>query len=81
MTLDMENYWHICTDGLAKNVIFKNRADYVFGMNSIPVCTLAHGVTTLAFCLMSNHVHFVVRGTEELSLRFIKAYRRTFLHR
>ena len=49
----MENYWHICTDGLAKNVIFKNRADYVFGMNSIPVCTLTHSVTMLAFCLMS----------------------------
>ena len=72
----MENYWHICTDGLTKNVIFKTRADYVFGMNSIPVCTLAHGVTMLAFCLMSNHVHFVVQGTEELSLKFIKAYRR-----
>lgn len=72
----MENYWHICTDGLAKNVIFKDRADYIFGMNSIPVCALTHGVTLLAFCLMSNHVHFVVQGTEELSLRFIRAYRR-----
>ena len=72
----MVNNWHICTDGLAKNVIFKSRADYVFGMNSIPVCALLHEVTVLAFCLMSNHVHFVVSGTEEHALRFIKAYRR-----
>lgn len=72
----MENYWHICTEGLVKNVIFKSREDYIVGMNAIPVCTLLFNVTVLAFCLMSNHVHFIVHGDEADCRKFIINYRR-----
>lgn len=72
----MENHWHICTDGLEKNVIFKSRKDYIAGMNGIPVCAVGSQVTILAFCLMSNHVHFIVRGTETGCRNFIIRYKR-----
>lgn len=72
----MENDWHICTDGLARNVIFKSREDYVYGMNSVAVCAYRYGVEILAFCLMSNHVHFVVRGTYDNCRQFIGNYKR-----
>lgn len=72
----MENYWHICTEGLVKKVIFKSREDYIVGMNAIPVCAQRFNVTVLAFCLMDNHVHFIAHGTEEDCGGFIKAYRK-----
>lgn len=72
----MENDWHICTDGLARNVVFRSREDYIYGMNSMAVCAYRHCVTVLAFCLMSNHVHFVVRGTYGNCRQFIGNYKR-----
>ena len=72
----MENHWHICTDGLEKNVIFKSDTDYIYGMNSIPVCAVGNQVTILAFCLMSNHVHFIVHGEEDNCRKFITQYKK-----
>lgn len=72
----MENHWHICTDGLEKNVIFKSDTDYIYGMNSIPVCAAGNQVTILAFCLMSNHVHFIVHGEEDNCRKFITQYKK-----
>ena len=46
-------YWHICTDGLAREIIFKDVKDYIFGMNGVPTLSLSYGITVLAFCLMS----------------------------
>ncbi|HIZ88064.1 MAG TPA: transposase [Candidatus Coprenecus pullistercoris] len=73
----MENqYWHICTDGLDRNLIFTGRSDYISGMNSIPVYALSYDVKVLAFCLMSNHVHFIVSGQEENGVKFIRHYKK-----
>ena len=72
----MENYWHICTEGLVKKVIFKSREDYIVGMNAIPVCAQRFNVTVLAFCLMDNHVHFIVQGAEANCRKFIINYKR-----
>lgn len=72
----MENHWHICTDGLEKNVIFKSDTDYIYGMNSIPVCAAGNQVAILAFCLMSNHVHFIVHGEEDNCRKFITQYKK-----
>ena len=52
-----KSYWHICTDGLAREIIFKDVKDYIFGMNGVPALSLSYDITVLAFCLMSNHVH------------------------
>lgn len=71
-----KHYWHICTDGLAREIIFKDVKDYIFGMNGVPALSLFYGVTVLAFCLMSNHVHFVVRGFEKGCRTFITAYKK-----
>lgn len=57
-------------------MIFKTRSDYVAGMNAIPVYILNYDVAVLAFCLMSNHVHFVVRGQENSCVKFIRHYRK-----
>lgn len=72
----MKGYWHVCTDGLEKGLIFKDKDDFIFGMNGVPVCALRHGVYVLAFCLMDNHVHFILAGDEFSCLNFILSYKR-----
>ena len=32
----MKGYWHVCTDGLEKGLIFKDKDDFIFGMNGVP---------------------------------------------
>ena len=71
-----KHFRHICTAGLEKEIIFKTDADYIFGMNSIPVCMADRDISMHAFCLMDNHVHFIAHGTEEDCGGFIKAYRK-----
>ena len=71
-----KKFWHICTDGLAKGIIFTSDEDYVFGMNGIPVYSLKYDISILAFCLMSNHVHFIVQGEFEKCRQFIRTYKR-----
>lgn len=72
----MKGYWHVCTDGLEKGLIFKDKDDFIFGMNGVPVCALRHGVYVLAFCLMDNHVHFILTGDEFSCRNFILSYKR-----
>lgn len=48
-------------------MIFKDRADYVFGMNSIPVCTLAHCVIMLTDISNSNDgIYNLMRAVSHL---------------
>ena len=68
--------WHICTEGLEDDLIFKSAGDFVYGMNGVPVCALTSGVSILCFCLMDNHVHFIVNGTKADGERFIRQYLR-----
>ncbi len=73
----MENkVYHIGTKGLDKNLWFWDDEDYIDGMNSVPVCALEADVTIYCFCLMSNHVHFIVGGLEGNCVRFIREYKR-----
>lgn len=55
-------YWHLCTPGEFQSVIFKEREDFVFGMNLVAWC-VAHyegAIKIYTFQLMSNHFHFVL---------------------
>ncbi len=69
-------FYHICTNGLAKGLWFRDREDYVDGMNSVPICAFETDVKIYCFCLMSNHVHFIVKGMEANCTRFIREYKR-----
>lgn len=73
----MENsYWHICTDGLSREIIFKSEDDFIFGMNGVPVYSFHFDVRIMAFCLMSNHVHFITYGSGTGCKGFIRGYRK-----
>lgn len=61
----MKKFWHVCTEGLAKVVIFKKEEDFIFGMNGVAVYSFKFGIKVLAFCLMDNHMHFILWCSEE----------------
>ncbi len=68
-------YYHVYTKGLEDAIIFRDRDDYVAGMNLVAVAHFKTGVRMLAFVLMSNHVHFVFYGRKSDVLRFINLYK------
>ena len=57
---DSEGYYHICTDGLSRKLLFRDTDDYVKGMNDIPACLQQIKGEILCFSLMPNHVHFLL---------------------
>ena len=71
-----KGYYHVSSHGLEKNDIFRSREDFIQGMNDIALCVLGYDVCILAFCLMSNHFHFVLYGTREECMRFACEYKR-----
>ncbi len=72
----MRNIYHIYTNGTAKGLWFLNEEDFRLGMNSIPSCAMGADITIYCFCLMSNHVHFIVQGEKEGCIKFIKEYKK-----
>lgn len=77
MAGEMEKkYWHVCTEGLEKETVFGSREDFIYGMNGVPVYAIMYDVMVLAFCLMINHVHFIVAGKEKECRDFIQSYKR-----
>ena len=56
-------YYHFFTDGRYQSLIFRDAEDFMRGMNAIAFSAQAcRSVSIMAFCLMNNHVHFVLKG-------------------
>lgn len=72
----MKRFYHVYTKGLDQDIIFRERADYVAGMNYVPVSLHGLDLDLLAFVLMSNHFHFIIYGTKEECEHFIDHYKR-----
>ena len=73
---NIKRYYHVYTKGLEDDVIFRNRADFVAGMNYVPVSLKKAGVDVIVFVLMSNHFHFLVYADKPSALKVIDAYKR-----
>ena len=70
----LRNCWHVCTRGLKTRLIFRDAEDFVYGMNGVAICSHGMKLAVLAFCLMGNHVHFVLNGEERAVKDFIASY-------
>lgn len=76
----MNRFFHWCCKGLTSDLLFENEQEFIAGMNRIAVCYLyclekGHPVRIVAFCLLNNHFHFVLYGTEEDAAMFMEHYR------
>ena len=76
----MKSYFHYCCRGLKTDLIFADEREFIAGMNRIGVCYLyclekGMQVQIIAHCLLSNHFHFVLYGTEEATELFMDYYK------
>lgn len=59
----MKKIWLVTTDHLEEELWFRDEEDFKVGMNFVAIqAACSAGVNVLAFILMSNHVHFVLKG-------------------
>ena len=62
-----QGWYHFVTD---KTVwLFHSQEEFVFGMNTIALCTLLYPVRIVRFELMGNHIHLVLQGTGAACLK------------
>lgn len=69
-------FYHACSEGLEKSLIFRNREEFIVGMNYVAICEHKFKVRILCFCLMGNHFHFILSGTYDECWRFMNEYKR-----
>ena len=69
-------YYHVCSEGLEKRMIFRNRKEFIMGINYVALCHLKCNVRILCFCLMGNHFHFILSGSYQECWKFGNEYKR-----
>lgn len=74
------HYFHCATKGLEKTVLFQDAREFIAGMNRVAFCLASirqkYVLTIICFCLMDNHVHFILHGTREACMEFMRLYER-----
>lgn len=65
-----KGFYHLFSDGFRTDVLFEDKKAFIAGMNIVALCFLKCQVSILAFCLMDNHVHFILYGTLEECEKF-----------
>jgi putative transposase len=56
-----KSYYHVTTRGNNRNVVFKEKEDYLYYLNLIKKYKKEHPFDIYHYCLMSNHTHFLIR--------------------
>jgi REP element-mobilizing transposase RayT len=67
-----DQYYHIYNRGAGKGLLFFNSGNYEYCLRLVKRYQQRYGVTVIAYCLMPNHYHFLLRQeTEEPLSRFV----------
>ena len=74
----MKKVFFITTAHLSEGLWFRDDEDFKVGMNFVAIQAWRSGVVILSFVLMSNHLHFVLIGTEESVHHFINELKRRY---
>lgn len=77
--MNKPHYYHFATEGLKDDMLFCSVAEFIAGVNRIALCLIrlgpGHPVQVICFCLMDNHVHFILYGLEEDCILFMERYK------
>ena len=71
-------YYHVYSSPLQKCPLFKDDTDRRFFLNRIVLCLLGTNILIYAFCLMDNHIHFLVSGEESSILKLFTDVKREY---
>ena len=82
-------YYHIFNRGANRQAIFKEQSNYIFVIQNLKKYSKALNLTIIAYCLMPNHYHLLVRqdGDDPTGLlpqrvfnSYTKAYNQSYSH-
>ena len=75
----MKKIYLLTTGNLEDGLWFREEEDFKVAMNYVAIQAALHPeVVVLAFILMSNHVHFVLRGRREDVAKFISEFKHRY---
>jgi REP element-mobilizing transposase RayT len=61
-------YYHLSNRGAHRLDLFRNDADYVFLLKYLRKFVESYDITVIAYCLMSNHYHLLLRQNGEIAI-------------
>ena len=61
-------FYHIYNRGCNKEQIFREERNYVFLLTNLKEKAKKHQISVIAYCLMPNHYHFLLRQDAETSV-------------
>jgi REP element-mobilizing transposase RayT len=61
-------YYHLYNRGAHQSDIFRSDADYVFLLKKLKELAARDNISVIAYCLMSNHYHFLMRQNGEIEI-------------
>ena len=73
--ISMKKFYFVSTNHLKSGMLFGDEDDFRAGMNIVAICAFLTDVKVLAFILMSSHVHFVLRCSQNEAKSFIDKYK------
>jgi len=82
-------YYHIYNRGARQVTIFREPTNYLFTISKLKEYSQTKQISVIAYCLMPNHYHFLVRQDGEESAghlpqyvfnSYSKAYNKMYLH-
>lgn len=77
--IDMKRIYLLSTEHLESGLWFRDEEDFKVAMNYIAILAAQRPeVKVLAFILMSNHVHFVLKGAHSAVVEFINEFKRRY---
>ena len=71
MILEKDNYYHLYNRSINEEKLFYNRENYLYFLKKY--IKFANSVSTLAYCLMPTHFHFLIKVTTHDSHKLNRA--------
>ena len=65
-------YLHIIARGIGKQILFEDQSDNERYLSNLKKFSESEGITILAYCLMENHVHLLIRDAQGSVSSFMK---------
>ena len=72
------NFYLVTTDHLCDKIWFRDEEDFKVAMNLVAVVAASSTALVLSFILMSNHVHFLLSGSEGEASAFIDKFKQLY---
>ena len=71
-------YYHLTSNHLIKGMLFRDAEDKRCFINRMAVLAIDMNVIIYAYCIMDNHIHLLVSGSEEDILAFFSAIKKEY---